>query len=678
MISRECLFCGNRFETTGTKIRHGLGKYCSHRCYGLAKRHKERLICEYCGIGFDVPPSQAEKRRYCSDACFRGARRDGSFLKKSDADIEEEAIDIFEAILNGTRKHFPHGFWSDEHKSRRATAITKHLFEVVLKVPIDDIPKRASKSLFNEFKLGGMRVKVYGGSYYDAVMDAYPARFSMRDFSPVTNNYWTGLEGRKRAIDETRLLFEQVLKLDKEQVREYVRSELSHRTFKEHDLQTMLNTAFRGSPVEAILTSYPELDLNEWDFKEVPQGFLNSPDLREKAKKEIRDGINVPIETLPSMVSKEFFRRLGLNKAVRCFNDSPIEATLYSFPELANREIWEFRNVPNSFWQGELGIRNARDATRWLFENLEISIDDRPIQISTRDFKDNYLGGMLNTVYGYVVKAVIDAFPEQNLSELDFLRVPRGYWQGEEGKRNAKAAIKELIDNRLKIPHEKLPDKVSIRTFNDHRLRSALHVFGESPAEAIIQTFPEEGFKREQFRCFHELARIGKCFEFVLCDIWAALNQKVDLDFVYNRHHTESGYIPDFQLTSQFFFELFGVSNTNITLWADAKVSPAAFFESATLKYLEHADHLVIITLWNDEPAFDDDNERLFSLPEYSGEDFREYIKEGRLSFFSVKRLRPCLDELKEYKILDALEELSAWKIPERYTKEEPLFKLDE
>lgn len=31
-VSRTCLFCGRTFESTPTQVRHGGGKYCTHKC----------------------------------------------------------------------------------------------------------------------------------------------------------------------------------------------------------------------------------------------------------------------------------------------------------------------------------------------------------------------------------------------------------------------------------------------------------------------------------------------------------------------------------------------------------------------------------------------------------------------------------------------------------------------
>lgn len=64
-VPAVCRQCGANFLA----FRRS-GKYCSRRCYHLARRRSVTVRCRQCRRRFAVPPSQAG-RRYCSRRCWR-------------------------------------------------------------------------------------------------------------------------------------------------------------------------------------------------------------------------------------------------------------------------------------------------------------------------------------------------------------------------------------------------------------------------------------------------------------------------------------------------------------------------------------------------------------------------------------------------------------------------------
>lgn len=594
----------------------------------------------------------------------------------------DKAIDTYKEVLNGSRKIFPPGFWKGEPGCKRAKAIIKWLLEERLSLSIPDIPRVADKKLFIDNKLCGMLHKVFANSNIQAIMVTYPEVFRITEFRRVPNKYWKGEDGRKHAIAETRYLFEVEMGLTGDDLIDFIRRDLNGETLSDNNLLGMLGIVYKGkgSLSRAVRDAFPELDIDDWDFKNVPQGSWSGKDAGEKAIQKIRREIGkqgIHIEDLPKLVCRKFFNRLGLQRPLKHFHSSPIEATKAAFPELRHLHDWEFRYVPNGFWQGEKGRENARNATRWLVAKLGISLSELPKKTCVKMFKDNKLKTMLERVYGhYAVKAIIDAFPEETYEIWDFQRVPRGFWQDEKGRGNAIAATRDLIDNRLKIPHEELTDKVSLLLFTKNGRRGVLSAFGESPAEAIIAAFPEEGFRREDFRCFHEAARIGKVFEYVLCDIWSEFKQVKGKDYIFNKTPlTGSSNKPDFQFTNKFFHRLFDIRE-DASLWGDAKVAPRAFFESKTIKYLHSVDYLVVIILLGNEPESEDIQDHLFETQDSPLLDYKELLKEGRLLFYSINRLVPVLKERNRQDLIRDIRTLREQRIPEKYKKwdQESLF----
>lgn len=88
--------------------------------------------------------------------------------------------------------------------------------------------------------------------------------------------------------------------------------------------------------------------------------------------------------------------------------------------------------IPNSFWNNEHGLFRARVVTRYLIE--EILKYERRVKVirnlSTKDFKNNKLAGMLNTLFkGSIFMAVNNAYPNQ-YKECMFVG-KRFYWDVE-------------------------------------------------------------------------------------------------------------------------------------------------------------------------------------------------------------------------------------------------------
>lgn len=83
-----CRNCEKRFKSTQARVDRGLGKYCSKKCYGEAKKgisrpgigekisktkqaksKKLRIICEVCKKDIVLTPGTANGRRTCSRKC---------------------------------------------------------------------------------------------------------------------------------------------------------------------------------------------------------------------------------------------------------------------------------------------------------------------------------------------------------------------------------------------------------------------------------------------------------------------------------------------------------------------------------------------------------------------------------------------------------------------------------
>lgn len=69
----KCQQCGKEFNTKPYKIKMGLSKYCSRKCYSETRNKKVIKICEHCGKEIIVLNCYAKRNqyKYCSRKCYR-------------------------------------------------------------------------------------------------------------------------------------------------------------------------------------------------------------------------------------------------------------------------------------------------------------------------------------------------------------------------------------------------------------------------------------------------------------------------------------------------------------------------------------------------------------------------------------------------------------------------------
>jgi very-short-patch-repair endonuclease/endogenous inhibitor of DNA gyrase (YacG/DUF329 family) len=75
-VKKICLNCGKEFEVVKSRVKVGMVRFCSRKCYGEYRKKyetgKRRLRCQNCGKEFEVIRWEAEKagRKFCSIECY--------------------------------------------------------------------------------------------------------------------------------------------------------------------------------------------------------------------------------------------------------------------------------------------------------------------------------------------------------------------------------------------------------------------------------------------------------------------------------------------------------------------------------------------------------------------------------------------------------------------------------
>lgn len=151
-----------------------------------------------------------------------------------------------------------------------AKEAVKWLVDEKLKIPEEEIPSKVKKSTFEEYKLGGMLSICFDNSPYEAINHSYTNRFKPWEFK-CPNSYWQGDKGRNHAIESTKWLIEEKLKIPLEEVPKMSKDTAKDK-FKEHGLGGMLYILFNMNPYKAFINAYPKT----FSVESFPKGSINN------------------------------------------------------------------------------------------------------------------------------------------------------------------------------------------------------------------------------------------------------------------------------------------------------------------------------------------------------------------------------------------------------------------
>ena len=378
-------------------------------------------------------------------------------------------------------KRFPMGTWIyfDVVDYNAAAIVTKAMIEDVLKWSEEELLKKLSTKTFKDNKLGGMLAKVFDGSPYAAINNAYPDKYKPWQFANVPLSYWT----KETAAEATKWFIEEKLKWTG------VRQELKAIIFKKNGLSGMINTLFNGSLYEAMNNAYPG-KYKPWQFEHVPNSYWTEETAIEAVRWLIEERLKWSEEdVLKKLRQKTFHDNRLSGMLMRIFKDSPYLAMNATYP--GKYKPWQFAYVPNSYWTKETGIK----ATKWLIEEkLKWSEEELFKGLSIKVFRKYGLSGMIHHVYNNSPYSAINSAYPDKYKPWQFPNVPLSYWNNE----TAAEATKWLIEEKLKWSEDTLLENLSARIFIKNGLSGMLHaVFANSPYAAINNAYPGKYVKSD-------------------------------------------------------------------------------------------------------------------------------------------------------------------------------------
>jgi hypothetical protein len=310
--------------------------------------------------------------------------------------------------------------------------------------------------------------------------------------------FWKGERGRENSRLIVRYLVENELDIEIQDIRK----KLTRAYFYKAGLSGLLTSVYNTSVYQAVEDAYPGI-LKRWQFR-VPNNYWSGGEGEEHGAEAtkwlIEEKLRIPIEEIPKRITQKTFSENGLIGMLDfVFGGSPFKAIDSVYP--GRFKPWQFSRVGNVYWKSDNGLERAKDATRWLIEDvLKIEPSEVPRTATRNTFRKNDLCGMLDSIFkGSPYDAIENAYPGR-FEPWEFSRTKYRFWMGDEGRERARRATRWMIEEKLKLNPDEIPGELSKSRFEEYGIDGMVSmVYGSSIFKAIDDAHPST-FKPWQFR----------------------------------------------------------------------------------------------------------------------------------------------------------------------------------
>ena len=226
------------------------------------------------------------------------------------------------------------------------------------------------------------------------------------------------------------------------------------------------------------------------------------------ALEKLRYKVQKP-EELPEYFNEQFIIDAGLESIYLWANRSRFAMLELATP--GRFKPWQFGETERWLENSDI-ITCARDALEWLMsEKLGCSRGDLPAMLNKSIFKDNGLGAILEKFNDSCFQLVNQIFP-QVFKPWQFAEEEQLIWFQEDRFEIAGNATRWLIEERLGMPVEEIPKRISIREFHTNGLSKLLDLFNQNLAMVIENAYPGK-FRPWQFNEQAEIWRSPEAME---------------------------------------------------------------------------------------------------------------------------------------------------------------------
>lgn len=292
----------------------------------------------------------------------------------------------------------PNGYW-DSRTNR--SAYLKWLGARLGYRSVDDWYKVRQRD-FKQNRGGGLLAGFYDDSVFAAVTDLLPDHewYPWR-FSRTPQGYWQDESNRRKYMK----WLENELGLNNND--DWYRVTKQH--FADNNGLGLLNNYYNGCVVSALMEYKPRLQLNEWLFGVVPQGFWESAGNFQRYMDWLGVTLNIRTIQLWYGVKSEDVKTHHGNTPLTQRGGSIFQMVSEYLPD-HNWKPWLFATrVPSGYWKNP---ENRKSYLRWLGDSLEFRKPKDWYRLTHLDFQRTGGAGLFSTIYrNSLLKAARERYP---------------------------------------------------------------------------------------------------------------------------------------------------------------------------------------------------------------------------------------------------------------------------
>jgi len=226
------------------------------------------------------------------------------------------------------------------------------------------------------------------------------------------------------------------------------------------------------------------------------------------ALEKVKGRIQKP-EELPEIFDHQFIIHAGLEQIYLWLNHSRFAMINLAAP--GKFKPWQFGET-----EGWLAENNAsacaREALEWIMsEKLGCSRGDLPLMLNRQLFKECSLSDLLSKFDESCYRLVNEVFPDV-FKQWQFIEEEPLIWFQEDRFEIAAKATIWLIEERLGMPVEEIPKRISIREFHMNGLSKLLDLFNQNIFMVVENAYPHK-FKPWQFNEHTEIWKSSEALE---------------------------------------------------------------------------------------------------------------------------------------------------------------------
>ncbi|WP_137743243.1 hypothetical protein [Robertmurraya siralis] len=322
---------------------------------------KNKFIKRYHDINVTLEKSN---RILCKDCSYQ-ERSQNTINKHKVNQSNYNEVELFDKILNKENNRFPDGFVQNI-TINQAKNIVLHLIEYLIKnnyiKNMNEAKCFLTQKNFVKFHIGSIADRF---GINTLLKEVFEGSYEPWEYNMVDDGYWENYEHTKNAF------YWFMNKLIEDGTIESIDNlpKISyHKKLREYQISGMVKR-FNGSFSELAVFVDPDR-FKKWFFNVPKNYYKNDENIKEMMNwfigKLFEDKVVTQIDDIPLIANRNIFERYKLGSMLaHCFQLSPYNAMNFMYPNRWKR--WEFKHVPNDFWNEP---SNLRDALIWFIEQL--------------------------------------------------------------------------------------------------------------------------------------------------------------------------------------------------------------------------------------------------------------------------------------------------------------------